>query len=166
MTKALALLAVLTLPVSAAPALEAVSAGAAAALTRPLHIKAFKAQRNVSLSGSVRLSGSAFVPQGGNFVTVFLNGDVQVSGDGGQVQGSGSVSQSVSLFINPGSNYVSQFVYVNPSVSLYQNGAYVGTTTLSASVLVSGWVNGGWVQLDGSGNASGSAFIQDQAKKR
>lgn len=164
MMKLLAVLAVLALPAQAAPSLEAAHA-AAGAFEAPVPVKAFKAQRNVSLSGDARLSGTGWVPQNGGFVTVFLNGSVQVSGDGGRVQGNGPVNQSVSVWVQNHTNYVSQFVTVNTSVSLYENGRYVGTASVYGSFMVSGWANGGFLRLDGNGSVNGSAFISDPAAK-
>ena len=161
MTRTLALLAVLSAPAHAAASLEAAHAASAAAIAAPAPTKAFKAQRHVTLNGQARLSGTGFVQQHGGFVSVPLNGDVRVSGDVGQVTGNGSINQHVSLWIHPGSNYVSQFVSFTANVSLYKQGRYVGTAMVSGSVMVSGWANGSFLRLDGTGSASGSAFIDD-----
>ncbi|TBR22400.1 hypothetical protein EPO15_08175 [bacterium] len=165
MTKTLLLAAALAVPASAAPSLEAVKAMPllSAELALPAR-KAFKAQRNVSLYGDVRLSGNGFVPHNGGFVSIPLSGSIRVTGDGGKVRGDGMVNEYVSVWVREGSNYVSQFVTVNANVSLYDGGRYVGTANIHGSVMVSGWANGSWLRLDGSGSVNGSAFVSDPAK--
>ncbi len=158
MMRTLALLAVLAAPARAA-SLEAAHAAAGAAV--PVPAMAFKAQRHVLLNGHAQLSGSGFIQEHGGFVSVPLNGSVRVSGDAGQVSGDGFLNQYVSLWVHPGSNYVSQFVSFTANVSLYRQGRYVGMATVSGSVMVSGWANGSFLRLDGTGSASGSAFIND-----
>lgn len=165
MTRTLLLSLALSVPAAAAPTLEA--AKAAPLLTAELALparKAFKAQRNVSLYGDVRLSGNGFVPHNGGFVSIPLSGNVRVTGDGGKVRGDGMVNEYVSVWVREGSNYVSQFVSVNVNVSLYDGGRYVGTAYVHGSVMVSGWANGSWLRLDGSGSVNGSAFVNDAAQ--
>lgn len=166
MTKALALLAVLSLPVSAAaPTLESAKAASLISLNAAAPArKAFKAQRHVSLNGDVRLSGSGFVPQNGGFISVPLSGNIRVSGDGGKIRGDGYVNEHVSVWVREGSNHVSQHVSVNVNVSLYQNGRYVGSAYVNGSVWVSGWANGSWLRLDGNGSVNGSAFVTEPAQ--
>lgn len=167
MTKTLALLAALAVPAAAAaPTLEAAKAAPmlSAELALPARA-AFKAQRNVSLRGDVRLSGNAFVPQNGGFVSVPLSGQVRVTGDGGKIRGDAYVNEYASVWVREGTNYVSQHVSVNVSVSLYEGGRYVGTAYVNGSVWVNGWANGSWLRLDGNGSVSGSAFVRDAEKK-
>jgi hypothetical protein len=167
MTRTLLLTAVLSLPSAAAVAPGLESAKAAPLLSAELALparKAFKAQRHVSLSGDVRLSGSGFVPQNGGFLSVPLSGTIRVSGDGGKVRGDGHVNEYASVWVREGSNYVSQHVSVNATVSLYEGGRYVGTANVHGSVWVNGWANGSWLRLDGNGSVNGSAFVSEPAK--
>jgi hypothetical protein len=165
MTKTLLLSLALSMPAAAANTLEAAKAAPlfSAELALPAR-KAFKAQRNIFLNGDVHLSGNGFVPQNGGFVSIPLSGSIRVSGDGGKVRGDGMVNEYVSVWVREGSNYVSQFVTVNANVSLYDGGRYVGTANVHGSVMVSGWANGSWLRLDGSGSVNGSAFVNDAAK--
>lgn len=166
MTKTLLLTVVLSLPASAAvPSIEAVKAAPllSAELALPAR-QAFKAQRHISLNGDVRLTGSGFIPQNGGFVSISLSGDVRVTGDGGKVRGNGRVNEYVSVWVREGSNYVSQHVSVHTTISLYQNGRYVGTASVRGSVWVNGWANGSWLRLDGNGSVNGSAFVNEPTK--
>lgn len=163
MVKVLILLFSLGLNAYAAPSIEAIRASANSAI--PVPFKPFKlANRHITLSGDAQLSGTGWINGGGGgstHVSVPLHGTVRVSGDGGKVQGNGSISGYASVWIHNGGGYVSDFVQYSASVSLYRDGRYVGTTTISGSVNVSGWASGSTLRLDGRGSASGSAFIPE-----
>ena len=121
-----------------------------------------KTSTYVQVSGYVTLNGngSIMMPNGG-FTTIYLNGWVTVRDSSGQITSNNSyVNIPVSMFIYP-NQFVSQFVYPNISAQLYKNGKYVGSTTLNGSINVTGFPSGSFVSLSGSGNISGSVYVDD-----
>ncbi|HAH06240.1 MAG TPA: hypothetical protein DCM05_06885 [Elusimicrobia bacterium] len=120
--------------------------------------KAFKASKYVRLSGSVNLSGTAFVSEGSNYLHATLTGSTNLSGDGYQT-GYTHITENLSSFTT--GNYVSAYVQVNAYVSVYKNGKYVGSTYARGSVPVNGWLNGGFTHLSGFGTLSCELFVQE-----
>ena len=63
-----------------------------------------------------------------------------------------------------GSNGVSlllldQLPYAN--VAIYDSGRYLGTIRVDGNISVTGYNNGGWVNLNGFGTVSGAGYIDD-----
>lgn len=120
--------------------------------------KAFKASKYVRLSGSVNLSGTAFVSQGSNYLHATMTGSTNLSGEGYQT-GYVSIHENISSFTT--GNYVNAWVQVNAYVSVYKNGKYVGSTYARGSVPVNGWISGGFAHLNGYGTLSCELFVQE-----
>ncbi len=126
---------------------------------------AFKAGRNVRISGNVRLSGSAYAGRGQTrYVSIYIDGWASVRGADGVQSGQFRVSERVGVWVREGVQHVSEYVRVNQNVSIYKDGKYVGSTYVGGSIYVSGWKNGDWLRLSGSGSLSGSIFVRDEAE--
>ncbi len=156
------LLALLVLPIFAAPAASASIEGlrSAAALSVPKTQKRFKASRYVSLSGWVNLRGNAHIPEGATYVRIDLSGNTRLNGSGASTN-TVWVRESVNIFLREGQTFVNETVQVSEYVSVYDRGRYVGSTRVSGSVRVSGTITGNWLRLSGSGNIRGSMFVRD-----
>lgn len=154
---------------AAAKAFQALSAFKAKSPVRKLSVvngsgpavKAGTRQRYVTLRGFANVWGSAYVPQGqagGVFITV--SGDTQLQDNTGRYL-SGSVTVSDSSFYHVSGNYVNGWPRPSATVTLYNRGRYVGTVRIEGSIPVSGWNNGGWVRVSGSGWVEGSGYIYE-----
>ncbi|MFA6028902.1 MAG: hypothetical protein WC969_03505 [Elusimicrobiota bacterium] len=119
---------------------------------------ALKTSRHVRVSGTLSLNGSGYVPQS-NYANVSVSGSVDARGEGGYATGYTTVTQTLSFFVN--GNFVTQWVNVNAYVSVYKDGRFVGSTYLNGSVLLTGWKNGDWLHLNGSGAVAGDLFVQE-----
>jgi hypothetical protein len=71
------------------------------------------------------------------------------------------VRDSVSIFVRKGQSHVSEYVRVNERANVYKEGRFVGTVNVSGTVYVSGWVNGSWLRMDGSGTLDGSFYVDE-----
>lgn len=123
--------------------------------------KAFKSQKMVMLWGQASLRGTGFIfgPHT-TYVTVTLSGQLNATGDGGHVQtGNTTISQTVSLYLPPGQSALYQNISINQNVSLYCDGRFAGSTFINASIHVSGFRSGNYINLSGSGPISASAFV-------
>lgn len=116
--------------------------------------------RYIRVTGYLSLSGSAHIPQGSNGTFVTLSGYTQLQDERGRYL-AGSVHFTDSSFYHSNGNHVSGWARPSAQISIYENGRYLGSVRVDGSIYVSGWNNGGWVHLNGSGQVSGSGYIQD-----
>jgi hypothetical protein len=75
----------------------------------------------------------------------------------------GTESYTVNVTIPRTGDRVSSYVRIRANVSLYQNGRYVGSTTVSGNVYVSGFISGTYLRLSGRGTVSGDVFVSNAA---
>jgi len=114
----------------------------------------------VRVSGQISLSGSGYVPNGSGFVTISLSGSTNLQDASGRIRsGYTHVSTYASLFVS--GPYASTWVRPDAYVSFYKDGRYVGSARVDGNVLASGWVNGGWLTLTGSGTLNGDLVVQE-----
>lgn len=125
----------------------------------PRPVKA-KSSEWVTVSGNITLNGSGFVAGHSNFVTVDLSGWTTVSDMTGRVRSYNEhVSVMGNFFVN--GSWVNGSVYPSAYVSLYRDGKYVGQGRIEGTVFVSGYVNGSWVSVNGSGTLRGTILVND-----
>ncbi|MFH2202417.1 MAG: hypothetical protein ABIJ96_04845 [Elusimicrobiota bacterium] len=125
----------------------------------------FAGSQYVHLSGNLSLRGNEYLHQETGYVSVTLSGSTSLFGSGGVSAGNVRINERVSIYLREGSNYISESVQVSEYVSVYKNGRYVGSTHVTGTIRVSGWLSGKWLRLDGSGTISGSLFVQDDKNK-
>jgi hypothetical protein len=114
----------------------------------------------VRVSGHVYFNGSGYVSHTPGYVSLHVNGSANICDSSGQVcSGYTTVSTWANVFVN--GNYVSDWLRPNVSVSFYKGGRYVGSGQISGSIPVSGFLNGDWVHLSGSGYLSGDVFVNE-----
>lgn len=124
-------------------------------------LKAVGNQRYIRLRGHVNVWGNAHVPQGQTgHVWITVSGDTQLQDETGRyLNGTVSVSDSSHYFVN--GNHVNGWARPSANVSLYRNNRYLGNIRIEGSIPVSGWNNGGWVRLSGSGWVEGSGWVTE-----
>jgi len=125
----------------------------------------FAASQYVNLSGNLSLRGNDYLHREEGYVSVNLSGSTSLYGSGGVTAGNVRFNERVSIYLRKGQNYISEYVRVSQYVSVYKNGRYVGSTNVTGTIRVSGWLSGKWLRLDGSGTISGSLFVRDDDKK-
>ncbi|OIO10242.1 MAG: hypothetical protein AUJ52_04715 [Elusimicrobia bacterium CG1_02_63_36] len=158
---ALTALVLSTSAYSAAPdSIESLRATAAAPVVSPFR-RAFKASRFLSLSGWVTLRGNASVREGATFLSVPVSGNTTLYGSGART-GTVWINKTVMVRLYPGQTFVNETVPIYEYVPVYDGGRYVGSTNVSGSVRISGTLSGSWLQLSGSGNLSGTLFVNDR----
>ena len=116
-------------------------------------------QKYVRISGTVNLSGSQYVPNGTTFVYITLTGYSQLRDDSGHFLGQVQLMSSDSYSLN--GNFVSGWARPYANVAIYDSGRYLGTIRVDGNISVSGYNNGGWVNLNGFGTVSGAGYIDD-----
>ncbi|MDT8287610.1 MAG: hypothetical protein RQ748_10900 [Elusimicrobiales bacterium] len=115
----------------------------------------------VHVRGYVSLSGSAWMPKDGGYTSFNFSGYTTVRDSSGRVtSNSVRVSSYEGIWLRPG-QYVNHSVRPNVSVSLYKDGKYAGSTTVSGYISVSGWPSSNYVTLNGSGYVEGSLYITE-----
>ncbi len=123
-----------------------------------------RAGRYVQVSGYVTLNGSGFLNgtgTGASYTSVTLNGWASFRDSSGQVTSNNSyISVPASMWIYP-NQYVSQTVWPNVYAQFSYKGKPAGSTSMSGSIMVSGWPSGNYVSLNGSGYLSGSIYVED-----
>ncbi|MCX5794381.1 MAG: hypothetical protein NTY77_02645 [Elusimicrobia bacterium] len=117
-----------------------------------------KASSYVRISGYVSFNGSGFVSNTPGYTSVNMNGYANLCDSSGQVcSGYTSITTWANLFVN--GNFVNDWLRPYVSVSFYKAGKYVGSAQMSGQIPVSGWVNGNWVNLNGSGYLTGDVLV-------
>lgn len=123
-----------------------------------------KKPRTIRLSGWVNLSGSGFAPQHSPYITVTVSGWTTLQDETGRtLNGSIHLSDTQSYFAS--GNWVSGYARPRAYVSVYDNGRLLGTVLVDGNVHVSGFKNGDWVHLSGSGQVSGWGTIDEPEPK-
>jgi len=143
-------------------ALSAAAQAAPAPVPAPVPVKINKTGRYVQVSGYVNLNGSGFLAgTTGGFTSVTLTGWGTFRDSSGQVTSNNTyINTYASMWIYP-NQYVFQTVYPNVYAQFSYKGKPVGSTSMTGSVSVSGWPSGNYVSLNGSGNLSGSIYVED-----
>ena len=148
----------------AAFAIQLSAAAAAPAVNLPEVLKPARARagRYVQVSGYVTLNGSGFLyGTGASYTSVTLNGWASFRDSSGQVTSNSSyISVPASMWITP-NQYVSQTVWPNVYAQFSYKGKPAGSTSMSGSIMVSGWPSGNYVSLNGSGYLNGSIYVED-----
>ncbi len=154
-------------PAHALETSESLKIKSAVSLDRlPKFKAAFTGSRYVRLSGNLNLRGSEYLREGSNYISMNLSGTAFLYGGSGLRASSVRVDERISFYLREGQNYVSESVRVSERVSVYKNGRYVGTTTVTGTIRVTGWVSGNWLRLDGSGRISGGIFVREDDRRR
>ena len=138
----------------AAPAVEVPVVGAPARA---------KTGRYVQVSGYVNLNGNGFIyGPSASYTSVTLTGWASFRDSTGQVTSNNSyINTMVSMWITP-NQYVFQSVYPNVYAQFYYKGKPVGSTNMTGYISVSGFPSGSSVFLNGSGNMTGSIYVEDE----
>jgi hypothetical protein len=181
MTRALMLTCLLAVPASAAApaAPEAGFAAAAQAFSgaasfAPRFVPRLEARHGkkkgprakagrkpISLTGHVWLDGTAHVGPRQGWVTVTVSGSTQLRDQDGRYLNGWIRLHDTSSYSVHGS-HVSGWARPYAYVDIYDNQRrYLGTVRVDGSIHVSGWVNGGWLSLRGSGTVHGSGTIDE-----
>ncbi len=114
--------------------------------------------QNISLSAHVTLTGNAWVPQNGGFVTVRLRDWTTVRDNSGAITSRPAlVEATASMWVYP-NHSVFHTAYANINVPLYKDDKYIGSAVVSGSIPVSGWPSSNLVNLHGSGYLTGSIY--------
>jgi hypothetical protein len=114
----------------------------------------------VRVSGHVYFNGSGYVSHTPGYISLHVNGSANICDSSGQVcSGYTTVTTWANVFVN--GNYVSDWLRPSVSVSFYKGGRYVGSGQVTGSIPVSGFVNGNWVHLTGSGYLNGDVFVNE-----
>ncbi|MBI5240349.1 MAG: hypothetical protein HY926_07735 [Elusimicrobia bacterium] len=121
---------------------------------------AAKAGGYVRVSGHVNLNGNGYVPTIPGYASVNLRGSANICDPSGQVcSGYTTITTWSNVFVN--GNFVTDWLRPYLNVSFYKGGRYVGSGQVSGSIPVSGWVNGNWVFLNGSGYLDGNVLVNE-----
>ena len=116
----------------------------------------------IRLSGHVWLDGNGYIGQGQRMATVTVSGYTQLRDqDGKYLNGQIRVSSTDTYWINGShvSGWARPYAYVN----VYSNsGKYLGSVYITGSIMVSGWANGSWLDLRGSGYVDGTGTITEE----
>ena len=122
--------------------------------------KQAKSSSYVRVSGRIYFNGSGYVSHTPGYISLHMNGSANICDSTGQVcSGYTTVTTWANVFVN--GNYVSDWLRPNVSVSFYKGGRYVGSGTVTGSIPVSGFVNGNWVHLNGSGYLDGNIVVNE-----
>lgn len=137
-----------------APAVEVPAVGA---------VVQAKGGHYAQVSGYVNLSGSGFISgPNASYTTINLTGWASFRDSTGDVTCSNSyINTMASMWITP-NQYVFQTVWPNVYVQCSYKGKPAGSVNMSGSVSVSGFPGGNYVSLNGSGNLTGSLYVEDQ----
>ena len=112
------------------------------------------------LHGYVNLNGSGFIPRGSGWATITVSGWTNLQDqDGHYLNGDIRFDDTSTYFVS--GNYVSGWAHPYAYVNVYDNGKLLGTTRVSGTVSVSGFRNGDWLNLSGSGFVDGDLTYSD-----
>ncbi len=143
----------LTAVTVATPAVEVASVSA---------IVPVKGGHYAQVSGYVNLSGNGFISgPNASYTSVTLTGWASFRDSSGDVTCNNTYINAMAyMWITP-NQYVFQTVRPNVYVQCSYKGKPAGSVNLSGSVSVSGFPSGSFVSLNGSGNLSGSLYVED-----
>jgi len=140
--------------------LPAAAQAAEAAVPASVPVKDKSAQY-VQVSGYVNLTGNGFMQPNGGYTSVTLSGWVTFRDSSGKITSNNTyISVPASMFINP-NQYVFQTVWPNVYAQFYRDGKPVGSANMSGSINVSGFPSSNYVMLNGTGNLTGSIYVED-----
>ncbi len=128
----------------------------------PATVPVSAARKLVRISGNIRLAGTEYINDRDGFIYITLTDQVRLDSGFEYRTDTIWVRESVSFFIRKGQSYVSEYVRVSEWVSVYKNGRYVGRVNVTGTIRVSGWVNGSWLRLDGTGTLNGSFYANEE----
>lgn len=119
-----------------------------------------KGTRTLRLRGFVTVNGSGYVPQHSSWANITVYGYTSLQDqDGHYLRGDIRVEDSRSYYIS--GNYISDWARPYAYVDIYDNGRLLGTTRVEGSIMVSGFKNGDWLNLSGSGYVDGFLTYQE-----
>ena len=138
----------------AAPAVEVPQVGAPAKV---------RTGRYVQVSGYVNLTGNGFISgPNASYTSVTLTGWASFRDSAGEVTSNNSYINTMAyMWITP-NQYVFQSVSPNVYVQCSYKGKPAGSVNMSGFISVSGFPSGNYVSLNGSGNMTGSLYVEDQ----
>ncbi|MEF3280062.1 MAG: hypothetical protein K6357_03755 [Elusimicrobiota bacterium] len=117
--------------------------------------------KSVTLSGYLSLSGLAYVPSNNSYVTAYLNGWLSMRDSSGNYY-TNNTYLNVQVSFWASSNYVYTTAYPNTYLTVYnKEGKVVGSGYLNQGIGVSGWINGNYVNLNGSGYVSMTVYVNE-----
>ena len=121
-----------------------------------------KAAQYVQVSGYINLTGNGFMQPTGGYTSVTLSGWATFRDSTGKITSNNTyISVPASMFINP-NQYVFQTVFPNVYAQFYRDGKPLGSTSMSGSISVSGFPSSNYVMLNGTGNLTGSIYVEDE----
>lgn len=119
--------------------------------------------RYVQVSGYVNLTGNGFVSgPNASYTSITLTGWASFRDSSGQVTSNNSYINTMAyMWITP-NQYVFQNVSPNVYAQFYYKGKPVGSANMTGFISVSGFPSGNYVSLNGSGNLTGSIYVEDE----
>jgi hypothetical protein len=122
-----------------------------------------KTGRYVQVSGYVNLTGNGFVSgPNASYTSITLSGWASFKDSSGEVTSNNSYINTMAyMWITP-NQYVFQSVNPNIYAQFYYKGKPVGSANMTGYISVSGFPGGNYVSLNGSGNMTGSIYVEDQ----
>lgn len=119
-----------------------------------------KTSSYVHISGFVTFNGSGFVSQTPGYVSLNMSGSANLCDSSGEIcSGYTSITTWANIFVN--GNSVNDWVHPYVNVSFYKAGRYVGSAQMNGQIPVSGWVNGKWIDINGSGYLTGDVLVTE-----
>lgn len=116
--------------------------------------------KSVMLSGYLSLSGSIYVPSQNSYASGYVNGWLSLRDSSGEYYTNNTyLNVYVGFFVN--SNYVYVTAYPNQYLTVYKNGKSVGSVYITQGVGLSGWLNGNFVNLNGSSYINQTAYVSE-----
>jgi len=148
-------------PPAAVVSVRAAAAKKAAVQTVELAgAKAAKGTHTLRLRGFVTVDGSGFVPQHSSWATITVSGYTTLQDqDGHYLRGDIRVEETRTYYVS--GNYVSDWARPYAYVNIYDNNRLLGSTRVEGSISVSGFKNGDWLNLSGSGYVDGYLTYQE-----
>ena len=139
------------------------AAKAGAAVVQEITSAKAKTGRYVQVSGYVNLTGNGFINgPGTSYTYITLTGWASFRDSSGEVTCNNTyINQPVSVWITP-NQYVFQTVWPNVYAQFNYKGKPAGSANMSGSISVSGFPSGNYVSLNGSGNMTGSIYVEDE----
>lgn len=119
--------------------------------------------RYVQVSGYVNLTGNGFISgPNASYTSITLTGWASFRDSSGQVTSNSSYINTMAyMWITP-NQYVFQSVSPNVYAQFYYKGKPVGSANMTGYISVSGFPSGNYVSLNGSGNMTGSIYVEDE----
>ena len=144
------------------PAKPPVGVATAKSQTAILAQKPAKGTRTMRLQGYLDLRGQGYVPHNSPWASITVSGYTELQDqDGHWLRGNIRFEDTHTYYIN--GNYVSDWVRPYAYVRVFDDqNRLLGTCRVEGSISVSGFKNGDWLNLDGSGYVNGTLTYQEQ----